>query len=143
MTLMRQTMLMLLLLTMGAEAAVVGQTQIVLQWLETAQDGMGLREIHNIEDALEAVSSGEYFVDGHDAGSGTVNVFLYAEDSRVDAAIAVVIRLFEQGKLPKGMRVGRAIYKDEKRRDWHFQPVYPAGLAEFQIMYPSGTAARK
>jgi hypothetical protein len=52
-----------------------------LQWLDTEQGGLGLREIYKIEDALEAVSHGEYFVDGHDSGSGTVNVFLYAEDS--------------------------------------------------------------
>jgi len=53
-----------------------------------------------------------------------VNVFLYAEDAKVDAAIAVVTRLFEQGKLPREMRIGRAIYEDEQRRNWHFQPVY-------------------
>jgi hypothetical protein len=64
-----------------------------------------------------------------------VNVFLYAEDSEIDPAITVVIRFFEQGKLPKGMRIGRAIYEDEKRKNWHFQPVYPPGLDEFRIMY--------
>ena len=68
-------------------------------------------------------------------GSGTVNVFLFAEDLKVDLAIATIVRFFEQGKLPKGMRIGRAIYEDEKRRNWHFQPVYPPGLAEFKIMY--------
>ena len=120
-----------------------GQTQIVLQWLDTAQDGLDLREVHKIEDALEVVSSGEYTVDGHDVGSGAVNVFLYAEDSRVDSAISVVIRFFERGKLPKGMRIGRAIYEDERRRNWQFQPVYPPGLAKFDIMYPPGTAAPK
>jgi hypothetical protein len=96
---------------------------------------MQLREVHKIEDALEAVSAGKYFVDGHDIGSGTVNVFLYAEDSKVDSAIAAVVRFFEQGKLPKGMRIGRAIYEDEKRKNWRFRPAYPPGLAEFHIMY--------
>ena len=55
-------------------------------------------------------------------------MFLYAEDSKVDAAIAVVIRFFEQGKLPRGMRIGRAIYEDKERRNWHFQPAYPPAL---------------
>ncbi len=120
--------------------APAGRTQIVVQWLDTAQGSMELREIYKIENALESVSDGKYFVDGHDVGSGTVNVFLYAEDSKVDAAIAVVVSFFEQGKLVQGMRIGRAIYEDEKRRNWHFQPVYPPGLAEFQIMYRRRTA---
>jgi len=42
------------------------------------------------------------------------HVFLYAEDSKVDLAIATIVRSFEQGKLPEGMRIGRAIYEDEK-----------------------------
>jgi hypothetical protein len=94
-----------------------------------------LVQVHKVEDALEAVSNGKYSVDGHDVGSGGVNVFLYAEDTKVDAAIAIVVRFFEQGKLPKGMRIGRAVYSDEKRTNWRFQPVYPPGLAEFDIMY--------
>ena len=104
---------------------------------------MDLREIYKIEDALEAVSGGKYSVDGHDVGSGTVNVFLYAEDSKVDLAISTIVRFFEQGKLPKGMRIGRAIYEDEKGRNWHFQPVYPPGLAKFDIMYSPRTAPGK
>src|SRR5262249_35512788 len=115
MNVMRQAMLVVLFLAMGAEVAMGGRTQIVLQWLDTAQGGMDLQEIYKIEDALEAVSSGKYEVDGHDVGSGTVNVFLYAEDSKVDSVIAAVILFFERGKLPKGMRIGRAIYEDEKR----------------------------
>jgi hypothetical protein len=128
---------------MGTVVAMAGRTQIVLQWLDTTLDSMELGEIYKIEEGLETVSSEKYFVDGHDVGSGTVNVFLYPEDSEVDSAIAVVVRFFEQGKLPKGMRIGRAIYEDEKRRNWHFQPVYPPGLAEFHIMYRPGAAAPK
>ena len=125
------------------EKAMATETQIVLQWLDTAQGSMNLRELSKIEDALEAVSDGKFSVDGHDIGSGTVNVFLYAEDARVNSSIAAVIRLFEQGKLPKGMRIGRAIYENAERRNWRFQPVFPSGLAEFQITYPSGTPVRK
>jgi hypothetical protein len=88
MTIIRRALLAVGLFSMGAKAAMAGQTQIVLQWIDTEQGGMGLREISKIEEALETVSRGEYFVDGHDAGSGTVNVFLYAEDSRADSAMA-------------------------------------------------------
>jgi len=143
MQLMRQATLVMLPLVMGTGVAMAGETQIVLQWLDTREGGMNLREIYGIEDALEAASGGQYFVDGHDAGSGTVNVFLYAEDSMVDLAIATIVCFFEQGKLPKGMRIGRAIYEDEKRKNWHFQPVYPPGLAEFDIMYSPRTAPGK
>jgi hypothetical protein len=110
---MRGAMLVMALPAMGAEVAMAGTTQIVLQWLNTAQGSMGLQEIYKIEDSLEAVSRGEYVVDGHDVGSGTLNVFLYAEDSKVNSAITLVIRFVEQGKLPTGMRIGRAIYADE------------------------------
>ena len=140
MKLMRQATLVMLPLVMGTGVAMAGETQVVLQWLDTAEGGMGLQEIHKIEDALEAASGGKYFVDGYDVGAGTVNVFLYAEDSKVDLVIATILRFFEQGKLPKGMRIGRAIYEDEKRKNWHFQPVYPPGLAEFNIMYSPRTA---
>jgi hypothetical protein len=125
----------MLFLALGTEFALAGRTQIVCQWLDTGRGSMDFRDIEKIEEALESVSSGRFIVDGHDLGSGTMNVFLYAEDSEVDAAIAVVTRLFEQGKLPPEMRIGRAVYEDEKRRNWHFQAVYPPGLAEFQIMY--------
>jgi hypothetical protein len=131
----RRAVLALTAVIVGAVVAMAGETQIVLQWLDTTQGSIGLQEIHKIEDALEAVSGGEYSVDGHDVGSGAVNVFLYAEDAKVDSAIATVVRFFKLGKLPQGMRIGRAIYEDEKRANWHFQPIYPPGLAEFDIMY--------
>jgi hypothetical protein len=134
MNLLRHVLLVVALHAMGANVAIAGETQIVLQWLDTGQGSMELQQIHQIEDGLEAVSNGQYFVDGHDIGSGAVNVFLYAEDSKVDSAIAVVLRFFERGKLPKGMRIGRAIYEDEKRKNWRFRPVYPPDLAEFSIM---------
>jgi hypothetical protein len=138
----RRALLVMLFLAMGTEIALAGQTQIVLQWLDNGRGSMDFRDIEKVEDALESVSSGRFIVDGHDVGSGTINVFLYAEDSRVDAAIAIVTRLFEQGKLPPAMRIGRAVYEDERRRDWHFKPVYPPGLAEFQIMYSRRSAPR-
>ena len=139
----RRAVLALTAFVVGAEVAMAGETQIVLQWLDTAQGRMDLRQVHQIEDALEMVSSGEYVVDGHDVGSGAVNVFLYAQDSRIDSAIAVVVRFFEQGKLPEGMRIGRAIYSDAKRTNWHFQPIYPPGLVEFDIMPSSPPAPSK
>jgi hypothetical protein len=137
----RAVLAVVVFFAIGAKAVIAGETQVVLQWVGGNID---LQAIHKIEDALEAVSSGKYVVDGHDVDGGVVNVFLYAEDSKVDSAIAVVIRFFERGRLPKGMRIGRAIYEDAQRKNWHFQPVYPPGLAHFDIdIERPGTAAPK
>lgn len=119
-----------------------GQTQIVLQWLESSHSDLSLDQIHKIEDNLEQLGNGRFFVDGHDVGSGTINVFIYAEDAQVDAAIALIIRYFEQGKLPKGLRIGRAVYEDAKRTNWTFHPAYPPGLGSFDIMYPEAGPPR-
>lgn len=129
------TLAWLAAVALHAEVVIAGQTQIVLQWLDTAQDSIGSLQLFSMEDALKNASSGAFLVDGHDRGSGTTNVFLLAEDAKVNMAITTAIRVFEQGKLPPGMRIGRAIYADEQRRDWHYQPVYPPGLRDFQIMY--------
>jgi hypothetical protein len=101
MKLMRQATLVMLLLVMRTGVAMAGETQIVLQWLDTAESVMDLREIYKIEDALEAVSGGRYSVDGHDVGSGKVNVFLYAEDSKVDLAISTIVGFFDKASYPK------------------------------------------
>src|SRR5262245_51276681 len=111
MTLPRCVVLAVVFLATGVKLAMSAQTQIVLQSLDTAEGTIALEEIYKVEEALETVSGGVYLVDGHDVGSGTVNVFLYADDAKVDAAIALVVRFFEQGRLPKRMRVGRAVYQ--------------------------------
>ena len=47
------------------------------------------------------MDAGRYSVDGHDVGSGTVNVFLYAEDSKVDLAIASSSASSSKASCPK------------------------------------------
>ena len=71
MNLIRRALLIVFFLVMGAEIAMAGQTQLVLQWLDAARGSIELRDIEKVEDALESVSNGKYFVDGHDVGSGT------------------------------------------------------------------------
>jgi hypothetical protein len=125
----------LALLATGTEAEVRGKTQIVLQWLQGEQPNLELQAVHKIEDELEELGGGRYFVDGHDYGGGTINIFLYADDAAVDSAIAIVVKHYEDSKLPKGLRIGRAMYENKERTDWHFLPVYPPGLAAFDITY--------
>lgn len=130
---MKPLLAALLAMVSSAGVAMSAETQIVLQWLDN-ESATGV-SVDAIEAALDEANDGSYFVDGHDMGSGTTNIFLYAEDALADKTVAQAISLFEQKKLPPGMRIGKAIYQDAERRNWTFQPMYPPGLAHFDIMY--------
>ena len=114
-------------------AAETPRTQIVLQWLIEDANDISLDQVWTIEDTLEAESEGLFDVDGHDLGSGTANVFLYARDA--EAAVGKVLRLYFAGRLRPGMRVGVAEYKDASRKDWDYRPVFPRGLHRFELIY--------
>jgi hypothetical protein len=114
----------------GATVHLTGKaTQIVAQW----PDGAPLEKLFAIEDAIENAASDIADIDGHDVGSGTFNVFLYTDDSTIDATVARLVKLVEGGKVPPGMKVGVAQYTNAARTDWTFKPVYPAGLTTFDI----------
>jgi hypothetical protein len=118
---------------MRAAAGETPQTQIVLQWITDEQNDISLDQVWAIEDTLEGEAEGLFDVDGHDVGSGTTNVFLYARDPQ--AAVGKVIRLYFAGRLRPGMRVGVAEYKDVSRKDWDYRPVFPRGLHRFDLIY--------
>ncbi len=82
---------------------------------------------------METESNGLYFVDGNDVGGGTMNIFIYADDERVASVVSKLVTMHDQ--LPGGMRIGVAEYKDAKRKDWTFRPVYPRELKHFDITY--------
>lgn len=119
--------------SMNVIAGEAAQTQIVLQWLTDEQNDISLDQVWAIEDTLEAESDGLFDVDGHDVGSGTVNVFLYARDP--EATVGKVRRLYFAGRLRPGMRIGVAEYKDAARKDWDYRPVFPRGLHRFDLIY--------
>lgn len=108
------------------------RTQIVAQWT----DAPGLDALIPIEDVLIEEEDGIFEVDGHDIGSGTFNVFIYAEDAKVDSAVRHIIDMVERGKIPEGMKLAVAQYLDAERTDWTFKPVYPADLKSFAILGP-------
>jgi hypothetical protein len=118
---------------MHAIAGETPQTQIVLQWLTDEQNDISLDQVWAIEDTPEAEAEGLFDVDGHDLGSGTANVFLYARDPQ--AAVGKVMRLYFARRLRPGMRVGVAEYKDASRKDWDYRPVFPRGLHRFDLIY--------
>jgi len=110
----------------GDDAA-VEPIQIVVQWLDGQFQSMGdpaSDQLSSIEEVLETGSNGLYYVDGHDSGSGTINIFLYTDAE--EAALAQLIALAEQGVLPSGVRIGLP----EAAR---VRAVYPPGLREFEL----------
>jgi hypothetical protein len=84
-----------------------------------------------LESRLERNAGGDYLVDGHDFGSGTANVFLYASDP--DGAVRRVIELHDQGRLRSGMRIGVAENYNADRTDWTYRPAFPPGLETFNL----------
>lgn len=104
-------------------------TQIVVQWPENGTGLWGLWKIQIREEILRAHTNGLYMVDGHDLGSGTANVFLYAiEPGR---AVNKVVELKNQGWLQSDMRIGVAENYNADRTEWKLRPVYPPGLENF------------
>ena len=116
----------------GSRAADVlsNQTQIVAQWSDDADFDF----LAAIAERLITSARDTYEVDGHDVGSGTFNVFIYADDAKVDAAIALVIQLCKEGVIPPEMKLGVAVYQDVERTEWTFRPEYPPSLSEFELM---------
>jgi hypothetical protein len=108
------------------------RTQIVAQW----SDAPGLDALFPIEDALIDEEGGLFEVDGHDIGSGTFNVFIYAEDAKVESSLRHIVEMAERGAVPEGMKLAIAQYLNAERTDWAFKPVYPADLKSFAIFGP-------
>ena len=106
------------------------RTQIVVQW----PDAAGTEALLAVEETIAAAESDLFEVDGNDIGSGTFNVFIYAEDRKLQAVIDKLIALRKAGKVPDGMRIAVAQYTDATRTDWIYKPVYPAGLKSFELM---------
>ena len=112
-------------------------TQVVLQWLDDSPPEAGAKA-EPLLDLLYMRSDDLYAVDSYDLGSGTMNVFLYASDP--DKAVRRVIELFDEGALPKGMRIGVANSQGGNQILRTYRPVYPEGLRTFQLIYAGKTA---
>jgi hypothetical protein len=120
-------------------------TKIVAQWLlpSPAIDQQGLLarvkgilslyRYFRAEAAIERAAEGLYFEDGNDIGSGTFNVFIYTD--QVDRTVARLIDLERSGKVPVGLRIGVAQYKNQERTDWTYSVAYPPTLTNFELIY--------
>jgi len=114
-------------------------TQIVVQWLDDSAPNSSARA-DPLLDLLHTRSQDLYVVDSFDLGGGTMNLFLYAADP--DSAVRRVIQLFDDGLLPKGMRIGVADSQNGGPAERTYHPVYPAGFNDFRLIYPSENALR-
>jgi hypothetical protein len=112
-----------------------GDTQVVVQWPLGAKNGLGelfaLNRCLHAERVVERASGDIYFEDGNDVGGGLCNVYLYTSD--IDATVGRVIALENSGKIPVGVQIGVAIYKDRALKDWTYKPAYPRGLKSFGV----------
>jgi len=107
-------------------------TQVVAQWRLKSDGGWfwSIREFvweNRIDSACGALCN----FDGNEIGQGKVNLFLYTED--VPGTVKMLVNLESAGKLPAGMQVGVARYKDKARKDWDYISVYPKGSHHFDL----------
>jgi hypothetical protein len=114
-------------------------TQIVVQWLDNSPVDSSTRA-DPLLDLLYMRSQDLYVVDSFDLGSGTMDIFLYSADP--ESAVRRVIELFDQGLLRPGMRIGLATSQGGDQGSRTYRPVYPPGLKEFRLIYPSENALK-
>ncbi len=108
--------------------AFAGKTQIIVQWDDSqAQHLMHLQTVFD-----DQAGKLGYESDGNDVGGGVINFYLYTDDTSVQSLIPQLVALQNQGALPLGMRIGTAVYKDAKRKNWTYRPAYPAQLKSFK-----------
>lgn len=115
-------------------SSAAGDTQVVVQWPMSGEDGMSLSDVITAKDEIAKALGRSHFVDGFDYGSGTANVFVYTHDDSVLSAVAKVIELVQKKRIPDGVRIARAEYKNDERTDWDYRPIYPPGLDSFTLM---------
>ena len=124
---------------------------MVVQWPEKLPDlsahrlaaiGYGIRHtIHQLqlESRIDRMCRDMCYLDGNDIGSGTYNLYLYTGD--VTETVKRLIDLQQSQKIPSGMRIAVAKYKNRDRTDWIYEPVYPHTLKQFDLFDQSGAQA--
>lgn len=111
-----------------------GDTQLVAQW--TTYNLTASTMTADVERAMTEVrivwACGHVcFAHGNDLGGGAYNIYLYTQD--VPETVKLLIRLEQARRLPRGLQIGIAKYKDNRHTDWSYTPAYPATLKIFAI----------
>ncbi len=123
-----------------------GDTEIVAQWspprgapartLIDAATQLTVRMPYQMTAIWIGLAGGSLYSEtGADSGGGPFNVYL--ESSKVDRTVARLVSLERVGRLPPGMRIGVAVYRDKARTDWTYRGIHPPGLAYFSPSYAS------
>lgn len=99
--------------------------QLVLQW--PASSIKDYDDMVWVEEALMDGLGDIAEVDGHDAGSGSVNVFLMTDQPT--EAFAAVQRVLGSRDFMIGLR---AAYREQSGSKYH--PVWPPGLETFSVL---------
>lgn len=98
--------------------------RLVLQWPMSWL--MGYRQLIKMEDTLIEGLGELGDVDGHDWGSGEMNIFIHTDDPR--AALGTALRLLRGRRLRKLRAAYRRFDDDE------YIPIYSHGLERFSVI---------
>lgn len=105
-----------------------GRYQLVIQFKVRDDDDALADEVLALEDDLiEHLDSGVVFLDGHDAGSGEMNLFLFTNEPA--AAFALIKPIMTARSL---LDRSIAAYRPTDGED--FVPIWPEGLHEFEVI---------
>lgn len=99
--------------------------QLVLQWPNTS--GFDYDRLIELEDILNQGLGGAGIVDGHDLGSGEMNIFIHTNSpqSAFEKAISLI-------KGQDGLNQLKAGYRDFDRDE--YVPIHPIGLKQFSAV---------
>jgi hypothetical protein len=97
--------------------------QLVLQWSSSIRT---FDEVLAAQDALTDDIGDLALVDGHDAGSGEVNIFLLTDNPEL--AFGEAKRILTKKHLATGLR---AAFRERTRGD--YQVIWPAELTSFSV----------
>jgi len=100
------------------------QYQLVLQWPASALRGYD--EVLQVEDALIEGLGELALVDGHDSGSGEINIFMLTDEPTKTFALAKPV--LERLKVVIGLR---AAFRDLSSDD--YVVIWPSGLSSFSV----------
>ncbi len=99
---------------------------LVLQW-PSSSTGKELDQLILLEDEIREDIGDHGNVDGHDIGSGEMNIFIFTEDPK-----ATFERVKNIGSIPNHMSNLKAGYREVGEDD--FVPLYPEGLDHFSVI---------
>jgi len=99
--------------------------QIVLQWPTVSE--ADLDRLISLEELIEDGLGDIGIVDGHDFGSGEMNVFVHTDNSKT--AFEKIKTLLSIGENVRGMKAG---YRDLEEDD--YTAIHPEGLKQFSVI---------